>query len=417
MSGTNRTLNVRPDPGEEAGLALETVILLIFGVFMLLFGMLLSRFLAGALPYSPDGAYGLFLVLTAFQVITLGKTPYGDVRRSGFAVLAGIAAALLGMASCFVPGRLTDPVRLLVGMVLTTGGLSLFLQLALSREKARRWLRLPGVPRHLAVGCGLVYLLSVVLGLVTLRPGYVPGYGVAGLLLADGFGLFYLAWAIQAVSRLKPPKGREEPSVAPGERRLAGRSRLLREASLSPATATLILLAVLLSFLGLVLLPVNLGLLNFSPDGLQGLLLVIFAIQMLSLGETPVGRFRRSWALVVFGVMFVGLGAFSCLVPGVLTHHLRVLLALLNLAAGSVFFARRFVQQRRDRQRVRAEAVSPILVKLRGTQAVLNGTVIAFGITMLVPGLVPGLLNAVIIVANGLLLFRLAAILGKLESR
>jgi hypothetical protein len=167
----------------------------------------------------------------------------------------------------------------------------------------------------------------------------------------------------------------------------------------------------------LVLIPVNLGLLNFSPDGLQGLLLVIFAIQMLSLGETLVGRFRRSRALVAFGVVFVGLGAFSCLVPGVLTHHLRVLLALLNLAAGSVFCARRFLQHRRDRQRSPAEAVPPILVKLQGTQTVLNGVVIAFGITMLVPGLVPGLLNAVIIVANGLLLFRLAAILGKLESR
>lgn len=414
MTETDPALAVRPDPGAAADLALEVVILLVFGVFLLLFGALLPRALTGDLPYSPGGAYGLFLVLTSFQVSTLGKTPFGDVRRSWFVVLAGAAAALGGMVSCFLPTLLAEPVRLTTGVVLTAGGTSLFLQLLFSREKARLWLRTPGAPRHLALACGLVYLLSVALGLITLRPRIAPGGVTAGLLLADAAGLFYLAGAIQAVSRFKPPGG-PQPN-APRGRRPAGRPRLFAEAHLPHELATLILLAVLLTSLGLVLIPVNLGLTDFSPDGLQGLLLVVFAIQALSLGDTPVGRLRRSWGLAAFGLAFAGLGAFSCLVPGVLTPHLRILLALFNLAAGSVFFARRALQRRRDRQQAPAGDPPIILRKMRSTQTTLNAVVIAFGVTMLAPGLVPGPLNALIIVANGLLLFRLAAILRKIDA-
>jgi hypothetical protein len=415
MADATQTPMARPSPLEAADLALEVVILLIFGVFMLLFGALLPWIDKGALPYSPDGAYGLFLVLTAFQVITMGKTPFGDMRRSWLIVLAGGAAALLGMASCFIPGRLSEPVRLTVGTLLFAGGTSLLLQLAFSPSKAKVWLRRPGIPRHLTLGCGLVYMLSMALGLFTLRPGIVPNDLIALLLLVDGASLFYLAWAIQTVSRSPHPEDRSESPVAPGERRPTVRLRLLREVSLSLFLATLVLLAVLLTFLGLVLIPVNLGLLQFSPDGLQGLLLVVFAIQIMSLGHTPVGGFRRSWTLVAFGILFVGLGAFSCLVPGILTHYLRLLLALLNLAAGTVSFIRRFRQNRHAGKNPRPEAVPPLVLKLQTTQKVLDALVIAFGVAMFAPGLVPGLLNAVIILANGLFLIRLATILKKLE--
>jgi hypothetical protein len=46
----------------------------------------------------------------------------------------------------------------------------------------------------------------------------------------------------------------------------------------SLSVATIVMIAVLLTLLGLVLIPVNLGLLPFSPDGLQGLLLLLFAV-------------------------------------------------------------------------------------------------------------------------------------------
>ncbi|KAF5046526.1 hypothetical protein DSECCO2_469870 [anaerobic digester metagenome] len=56
----------------------------------------------------------------------------------------------------------------------------------------------------------------------------------------------------------------------------------------------------------------------------------------------------------------------------------------------------------------------PIYKRLLGTLTVLNVVAIAFGISMLLPGLVPGMVIAGIVVINGLLLLSLASILVKI---
>jgi len=50
------------------------------------------------------------------------------------------------------------------------------------------------------------------------------------------------------------------------------------------------------------------------------------------------------------------------------------------------------------------------------TQTMVNWSALAFGISMLVPGLIPGLMVAAILVVNGLLLFRLASDLWKVTG-
>jgi len=403
---------------EESDLSLEVVVLLVLGAFMLLFGILLTQIHTGALPYSPDGTYGLFLVLVSFQMIAMGKTPFGDLRRSWAVVVAGMAAAVLGMSLCFIPGLLTGFARWLVGLVLTGGGISLFLQLWLVREKGRRWMAGPGLLKSLAMSCGAVYLLSVALGLITLFPGAVSDYVTAGTLVATGLGLFSLAGSLQKIIRRWPAADQCSTVGGAGaeENTENARRGLFGEANLSLSLATLLLMGVMLTFLGLVLVPVNLGLIPFSPDGLQGLQLTLFAIQMMALGDSPIGHYRRSWLMVSYGIAFVGLGAFSCIAPGVLTSVLRALLAVLNLTAGGLHFARRLRQRIKERKTPPADPLPPIVTRLFRTQAALNIAVIAFGVNMLVPGLLPGFVNAVIIVANGLLLFQLAFLLMILEQ-
>ena len=110
---------------EESDLSLEGVILLVFGLFASLFGWLLLGIHTGALPYSPDSMYGLFLVLISFQIITMGKTPFGDLRRSLMVIILGICVAVIGMLACFIPGYFTDLIRILVGVILFTGGIAL----------------------------------------------------------------------------------------------------------------------------------------------------------------------------------------------------------------------------------------------------------------------------------------------------
>jgi hypothetical protein len=84
----------------ELDFSIEIVILLVLAVFMLLFGFVLFLIQSGVLPYSPDSTYGLFLVIVSFQIITMGKTPFGDYRRSWLLVVIGMCTSTIGMAAC-----------------------------------------------------------------------------------------------------------------------------------------------------------------------------------------------------------------------------------------------------------------------------------------------------------------------------
>lgn len=198
-------------PGREADLSLEVVILLVFGVFMLLFGLLLFWIHMGTLPYSPDSTYGLFLVLVSFQIVTMGKTPFGDLRRSWPVIAIGICMAVIGMLACFVPGLLAEPARILVGVMLFAGGIALLLQLFFSAEKARTWMKVPGILQQLTFACLLVYVMSIILGLVTLLPGITTDRETAVLLIIYGISIFYLSWCIQKTIRLYPPAETKTP--------------------------------------------------------------------------------------------------------------------------------------------------------------------------------------------------------------
>lgn len=408
---SSMTNDTAPAPYGEFNFTLESVILLVLGIFMGLFGLLLFSITAGTLPYTPDSTYGLFLVIVALQIITMGKTPLGEVRRTWLVIIIGIAAGILGMLACFIPGFLSGIVRVLVGVILTLGGATLLLQLFLHKDKAALWLGVPGILRQLTAACVLVYLMAFLLGLVTLVPALANDTLTAVFLIIDAAALFWLAWCIEAVTRQYP----EKPVTAP-EGPANGRNLLFRNAPLPLTTALLIFLGVLLALLAVLLVPVNFGILPFSPDGQLGLLLVVMAIQILAMGETPLGSFRRSWFLVTIGLVFVAMGVYSCIVPGTLTDLLRIMLGLLNLIGSLVLLAGRVVPMLLSMRAAPQEpVVLPVPVRnLLITQTALNIIGILFGLSMLLPGLIPGQVTAAILFFNGLLLFLLAYILGTL---
>jgi uncharacterized membrane protein HdeD (DUF308 family) len=406
---------------EESDLSLEVVILLILGVFGVLLGLLLFKIYTGDLPYNPDSTYGLFLVIVSFQMITMGKTPFGDLRRSWALVVIGIGTAMLGIATCFIPGYFTKFVRILVGIVLFAGGIALFMQLFISERKAKLWIKIAGILRQLTIACALVYTLTIISGLITLFASLRSDPRTAIVLIFYGMSFFYLSWCVWKVARTYPP---EEPddsaltirSLDQGDAQ--GRSSLFSEASLPLSVAILILLGVLITLLGLLLFPVSLGMLPFSPDGQFGLTLTIMAIQMMTLGDTPLGQYTRSWFMIIIGIVFAGLGVVSCIVPGMLTGMIQILLGLLNIMGGAAFFIKRFLAKLHG-IRTPPEApivVPPIVRRLERTQMLLNSVTIAFGISMLLPGLVPLLVVAGILVINGPLLFILASLMQKVAK-
>lgn len=394
---------------EESDLSLEVVILLILGVFMFLFGLLLFKISTGELPYTPDSTYGLFLVIVSFQVITMGKTPFGDLRRSWVLVLIGIITAIVGMVACFIPGQLTEMVRILVGILLFAGGISLLLQLLFFEGKARTWIKIPGVLQHLTVACGMVYVITIVLGLITLIPGITSNFQTALFLLIYGISIFYLAWCIQKVARSYPPENLKSISKEKG-----GLFKSLQSVSLSLSPAVVIMIGVLLFLLGCLLFPINQGTLPFSSDGELGLLTVILALQMTTLGKTPLGQFKRSVIIIIVGIVFATLGIFSCIVPGILTGVLQILIGALNILGGVILLSMRFVPIIRGRKKHDPETGPPssTVKKFMVTQTLLNLVAIAFGLSMIMPGMIPNTLVPVILIINGLLLFALAYIIN-----
>src|SRR5215468_1187495 len=365
-------MNAEPDP------SLEIVILLVLAIFMLLFGVLLFPIQAGALPNNADATYGLFQVIVSFQIIALGKTPFGDFRRSWLVVVIGICSAILGMTACFIPGSLTPVVRVSVGLVLLAGGLSLLVQLFAAEDKARTWMRIGGILSHLTVACTLVYALTIALGAIPLFSGVATGTLTASLLIAYGAGFAYLAWCIWKARRTYPLPSPPQQVEDVGATESFG---ILSEAALPLSVAILLLLGVLLTLLGLLLFPVNLGLIAFSPDGQLGLLLTVMAIQMISLGDTPLGKFRRSPAITLVGFAFAALGVVSSIVPGLLTGAINVLLGVLNVAGAGVFFFKRYFRGLYGSDGG-AHLAAPADIEM--TQKMLNWVALAFGISTLV---------------------------------
>jgi len=132
----------------EADLPLEVVILLVAGMAFLIAGILLFPVSSGVLPYYENGLYGLFLVIFALQTITLGKTPFGDARRSTRLFATGVVIAALGIVTCFIPTFNQIP-RVLLFLSFGPGGLLLLLQMCFAKDKLPLWIRCGGVFRHL----------------------------------------------------------------------------------------------------------------------------------------------------------------------------------------------------------------------------------------------------------------------------
>lgn len=415
---------VYPKKIEEFDLSIEVVLLLILGVFTLVFGLLLFRILTGALPYAPDSTYGLFLVIVSLQIITMGKTPFADLRRSWVVLIIGICTAILGMYACFIPGHLTELIRMLVGIMLLFGGISLLMQLFLSEDKAKKWVRIPGMLQQLTIACSLVYIISAILGLITLLRDTATDLQTAAILVIYGISFFYLSWCIRKVNVLYPPdeiKNSLHEQLDKVEHPSRYNFKLLRDAALPLSIAIFITLGVLLTLIGLLLFPVSLHIFPFSPDGQLGLLLIITAIQILALGETPLGHFKRSWLLIIIGIVFVTIGIFSCIVPGILTNVINLLLGFFNIFGGLVLLTKGYLSKHYGSiEPVTIPATIPaaiisVAAKQKNTQTALNITGIIFGITAVVPGLLSLRVIAGILVINGLLLFMLSNLLYKME--
>jgi hypothetical protein len=383
----------------EADLPLEVAILLIAGLMMLFTGMILFPVSAGILPYYENGLYGLLLFIFALQIITLGKTPFGEMRRSIPLIVFGMAVAGVGIVTCFIPDLLGQIPRILLFICLTPGGSLLFLQMFISKKKLRTWIKYGGIFRHLVFGCGAVYLSSNAIGLLVLLRDSADIALTAVIALVSGFTIIYLALILRKIYVTFP------------------QTENIREEAvhLSIDKMMLLVTGVFMLLLGILLIPVNLGQLPFSGSAQLGLLMVVFAIQMLASGSTPVGAFPRSWLMIILGLLFAVLGIISSIIPGILVKPLTIVIGVLNILGG-ISSVLKIVLPRMKKMKAPNAPIPKVLRRFVLTQSVLGFLSILFGTSMLVSHFLPGLVVGVILFANGCILLYLIVVLLDLEK-
>jgi hypothetical protein len=111
--------------------------------------------------------------------------------------------------------------------------------------------------------------------------------------------------------------------------------RLFEEITISLEVILLIAVGLIMLLLGVVLFPVATGALPSYEDGLYGLLLIMFGLQIQTVGKTPLGFVKRSWAALVPGIVITVIGFVTCFVPGILGRIPQYLVILL-LGAGGI---------------------------------------------------------------------------------
>ena len=388
----NRIFNI-------ADLPLEVAILLIAGLMMLITGILLFPVSTGALPYYENGLYGLLLFIFSLQIVTLGKTPFGDMSRSKPLIVIGVIIAAIGIVTCFIPDLLSQIPRILLFICFAPGGFLLLLQMFLSQEKLRTWVKYGGIFKHLIVGCGAVYVLSILIGLLILVQSMLTTAMTAVVGLIFGVAIIYLALVLRKIYLTYPEAENTNPGTV----------------ELSTDKMMLLITGVFMLLLGILLIPVNLSQLPFSGSAQLGLLMVIFAIQMLASGSTPIGPFPRNWLMIIFGLLFAALGIISSIIPGILVKPLTILIGVLNIIGGCITLVKTLLPRLKKPPKSGGQ-VPPILHKLFATQLILGFLSILFGSSMLVSHLLPGLIVGVVLFANGCVLMYLMSILLTLDK-
>jgi hypothetical protein len=189
---------------------------------------------------------------------------------------------------------------------------------------------------------------------------------------------------------------------------------LFREASLPLASAFSIFQGSLLVLLGILVYGVEFCRIPLNESGQLGLLLVFTSLQVLALGQLLGGQYRRSWWLMTVGLLFAGMGIISCIVPGILTDVIRILLGLQNIVTGSLFLALQLVvptMQGTTSPPSEPVTLPPLVKRLGLVVTVLMIVSVVFGLNMLAPVLLPSLIGLVPFV---LLFPMLVVILGLL---
>lgn len=175
--------------------------------------------------------------------------------------------------------------------------------------------------------------------------------------------------------------------------------KMREEADLSIEVVLLLVVGLFFFLLGLLLIGAFAGALLYSEDSTAGFILVLVSLYTITMGKTPLGDVRRSWFVVIIGVILGVLGTLSIFFPGgALSALVRILAALALAIGGIVLLVQLFTSEEKAKTWMKVGGILRQLTIALGVVYVLE---IIVGVGSFVPIIKTNPLWALVVVIFG----------------
>jgi predicted RND superfamily exporter protein len=118
------------------------------------------------------------------------------------------------------------------------------------------------------------------------------------------------------------------------------------------------------------------------------------------------------------GLTIVAVGIYSCIIPGIMTGGMLVLLGVWNISTGSIGIYRIVnpIARAIGKTPEKAAEISHSVKKIQETVLILHLATIIFGINLLIPDLIPWMIVLGILLVLGILFMVLAYLLNEMPE-
>lgn len=207
-------------------------------------------------------------------------------------------------------------------------------------------------------------------------------------------------------------RGKPTTSFYNGEAKL----KILDEVDISLEVIYFLASGLILLVLGVVLFLVARETLPYYQDGVYGLLLIIFGLQLQIIGKKPIRSVERSWPVLIPGIIITAIGFITCFVPEILSDIPKILVIVIFGVGGILLFLQNFVAKGRfPPGKTSGDGVlSALTLSCATVYIVMILVALLVAMQMYLPGVLPTELLAGISLLFGMVLIYIAIILRKL---
>lgn len=115
------------------------------------------------------------------------------------------------------------------------------------------------------------------------------------------------------------------------------------EVNISLEVILLLASGLIMLVLSAVLFSVAGGALPYYKDGVYGLLLIIYGLQLQTVGKNPIRYVKRSWPVLIPGIIITAIGFITCFIPGIFGDIPKILVIVIFGVGGILLLLQRFV--------------------------------------------------------------------------